>query len=137
MLEVRLQNQAIVLSPPVPEARAFWYKKFHDELEIICGVKKISHSSFNKLVKETKEKKQDYACLLDSIDQAILESAYITIENLFGEAEEYAQTWRSYQSLWDIDSVTVYDMVGDSIERCHQLLNEIRGGRSTFDTSED
>lgn len=137
VLEVKLQNQAIVLSPPVAEARTYWFKKFHDQIELICGVKKISHSAYNQLVKETKQKKQDYACLLEVIDQGILESAYVTIENLFRDADEYAKTWRSYQALWDIDSLSVYDTIGDSIEKCHQLLNEIRAGRATFDTSED
>ena len=75
--------------------------------------------------------------MLDIIDQEILESAYLTIENMFKEAENYTNTWKSYQALWDIDSGSVYEDLGDSIEKCHQLLNEIRSGRKTFDTSED
>lgn len=30
VLEVKIQNQTIVLDPPISEARAYWYKKFHD-----------------------------------------------------------------------------------------------------------
>ena len=45
--------------------------------------------------------------------------------------------WQSYQALWDIEQGAVYDLLGDNIERWNQLLNEIRQGRKTFDTSED
>ena len=57
VLEVKLQDRAIVLNPPLPEARAFWYKKFHEQVEIICGVKKVSHASYDKLSKENMDKK--------------------------------------------------------------------------------
>ena len=30
VLEVKIQNQTIVLDPPISEARAFWYKRFHE-----------------------------------------------------------------------------------------------------------
>jgi dynein heavy chain 1 len=26
------------LDPPISEARAFWYKRFHEQLENICGL---------------------------------------------------------------------------------------------------
>ncbi len=38
ILEVKIQNQTIVLDPPISEARAYWFRQFHEQLEIICGL---------------------------------------------------------------------------------------------------
>jgi dynein heavy chain 1 len=39
--------------------------------------------------------------------------------------------------LWDLQSAQIYDMLGDDVDKWTQLLNEIRQGRKTFDTSDD
>ena len=39
--------------------------------------------------------------------------------------------------MWDLQSVQIYDLLGEDVDKWTQLLNEIRGGRKTFDTSED
>jgi len=41
VLEIKIQNQTIILAPPLVEARAFWYKEFHSQLEVICGLQKV------------------------------------------------------------------------------------------------
>ena len=51
-------------------------------------------------------------------------------------AEEYVKTWKSYQALWDIEASHVYKILSDNIDKWHQLLNEIKHGRKTFDNSE-
>lgn len=66
-----------------------------------------------------------------------IKSVYQKMEDLFIDAQEYYETWSSYQSLWDIEHGSVYDMLGENIAHWSQMLNEIRHGRKTFDTSED
>lgn len=66
-----------------------------------------------------------------------IKTVYSKLEAIFGEAEAHYETWKSYQALWDIEQTQVYELLGDNIERWNQLLNEIRQGRKTFDTSED
>jgi hypothetical protein len=48
ILEVKIQNQTIVLDPPISEARAFWYKKLHDQLEVICGLQRVEAYRYEK-----------------------------------------------------------------------------------------
>lgn len=38
VLEVKIQNQMITLEPPIAEARAYWYRQLHEQLEIVCGL---------------------------------------------------------------------------------------------------
>jgi hypothetical protein len=42
----------------------------------------------------------------------------------------------SYQSLWKIDIRKVYERLEDDIDDWQKLLNEIKGGRSTFDNDQ-
>jgi dynein heavy chain 1, cytosolic len=51
VLEVKIVNQTIVLDPPISEARAFWYKRFHEQLEIICGLKRVQAEHYEKFSK--------------------------------------------------------------------------------------
>ena len=48
VLEIKIQNQTIIVNPPISESRAFWYKQFHDQLEIICGLQKVEASRYEK-----------------------------------------------------------------------------------------
>jgi dynein heavy chain 1 len=76
--------------------------------------------------------------LLNKMDEKCsIKTCYSKLEQIFNEADSYYETWRSYQSLWDIEQSHVYDLLGDNIDRWNQMLNEIRQGRKTFDTSED
>ena len=60
----------------------------------------------------------------------------MVLERHITGAEEYVRTWKSYQALWDIEAQAVFSLLGDNIDKWHQLLNEIRAGRRTFDNSE-
>ncbi|KMU78781.1 dynein heavy chain [Coccidioides immitis RMSCC 3703] len=52
------------------------------------------------------------------------------------EISEYIEKWLQFQSLWDLQSSYVYDVLGDDLSQWLQLLQEIRRSRATFDTSE-
>jgi dynein heavy chain 1 len=60
----------------------------------------------------------------------------MTLEKHITAAEDYVKTWKSYQTLWDIEASHVYNILEENIDKWHQLLNEIRQGRKTFDNSE-
>jgi dynein heavy chain 1 len=56
-----------------------------------------------------------------------IKQCYQAIEDVFADAKEYSETWKSFQSLWDINLNEVYSkMLGDDISKWNQLLNEVR-----------
>ena len=63
--------------------------------------------------------------------------AYDSISATVNNADNYFRLWKQYQSLWDLQSTQIYDMLGDQVDKWTQLLNEIRSGRKTFDGSDD
>jgi hypothetical protein len=47
-----------------------------------------------------------------------IKQCYQAIEDVFSDAKEYAETWKSFQSLWDINLNEVYNtMLGDDISK--------------------
>jgi dynein heavy chain 1 len=77
-----------------------------------------------------------YQSLILKMSQPHLNAAYEALEKHLKEAEDYVKTWKSYQTLWDIEAGEIYKILGDNIDKWHQLLNEIRQGRKTFENSE-
>jgi len=77
-----------------------------------------------------------YKDLILKINQDGLNFCYSTLEKQLNAAEEYVKTWKSYQTLWDIEASYVFNILQENIDKWHQLLNEIRHGRKTFDNSE-
>lgn len=63
--------------------------------------------------------------------------AYTELEKVLKATNSYFDIWKQYQALWDLQSAQIYDMLEDDVEKWTQLLNEIRQGRKTFDTSDD
>ncbi len=104
---MKIQNQTIVLDPPISEARAFWYKKLHEQMEIICGLQRVEASRYEKFKQSelTAQQKNDrtYQSLIIKMNQDVLNNAYITLEKQITAADEYVKTWKSYQTLWDIE----------------------------------
>jgi dynein heavy chain 1, cytosolic len=41
VLDIKLQNRQIMLEPPLNEARAYWYKQLHNQVEVICGLDRV------------------------------------------------------------------------------------------------
>ena len=41
VLDIKLANRTIMLEPSLPEARAYWYKELHNQVEVICGLEKL------------------------------------------------------------------------------------------------
>lgn len=66
-----------------------------------------------------------------------MESAHSIIECKIGEIHDYILKWYQFQSLWDLQSEQVYDLLGQDLAKWVQILQEIRKSRATFDTSSD
>ena len=59
-----------------------------------------------------------------------------SLEKKLQEIGVYVDKWLQFQSLWDLQSEHVYDVLGDRLSRWLQLLQELRKTRQTFDTTE-
>lgn len=86
-----------MLEPSLAEAKAFWYKELHNQVEVICGLEKLS-------IRNEDGKDKTYKNLLLNMgDSFNIKQVYIKLEEVFKKSEEYVDTWRRYQALWDID----------------------------------
>lgn len=88
------------------------------------------------LSKEQTKKDNTYSTILRRIPNEVLLGAYQKINKCIEDSEKYVKTWLNYQALWEIDPRKIYERLGENIENWHQLLEEIKKGRSTFDNSE-
>ena len=85
-----------------------------------------------------KNVRQSEACFADLPQHCTdeLNQVYNVVESRLKEVSEYVDKWLQFQSLWDLQSEQVYDILGDDLSQWLQLLQEIRKSRATFDTSE-
>ena len=114
------------------EAKAFWYKELRNQVEVICGLEKLS-------IRDIDGKDKTYKGLLLKMGEKFnIKSVYMQLEETFTKASTYVGTWRNYQALWDIDQKKnlVYEALGDEIDKWNQMLNEITMSRKTFETAE-
>jgi len=56
-LKIKMQSQTFILDPPLAEARASLYTQLHDQIEVICGLRrwklKDMADTKDKKIKET------------------------------------------------------------------------------------
>lgn len=135
--EVCMRNQIIYLDPPVEFARASWLSQLHQWLGIACDLPLIVSSRYEMNINtlSTRDRQQRFTtlprlCALDVI------RAYEAIEKRVAEVTGYVDKWLQFQSLWDLQSDYVYELLGENLAHWLQLLQEIRKTRSTFDTTE-
>ena len=135
--EVSMRNQVIYLDPPFEYARANWFSQLHDWLGIVCNLQKVQASRYEmKLDLATSaESGQTFANLPQQCAES-LSQVYNAIEQKLHEVGSYVDKWLQFQSLWDLTSDQVYDVLGADLARWLRLLQEIRKTRATFDTSE-
>ena len=134
--EIQVKNKKIFIEPPIQQAREFWLGNLHKNIHIITCQKKMKVNRYNILVeKGQNEESDDFSSLLEKISSTLLASAYKALNNTINEAEVYVKTWLSYQALWDIKVEDFYQRFGDDLKTWQIVLNEIKQGRNTFDTS--
>ena len=135
--EITMRNQVIYLDPPLEHARASWFLQLHDYIGIVCNLPKIKASRYQmSLTLSTVVLEEARFNDLPSDCTDILGRVYASIETKLRGISEYVDKWLQFQSLWDLQSEQVYELLGDGLSKWLQLLQEIRKSRATFDTSE-
>ncbi|UPX18708.1 dynein heavy chain [Ascochyta rabiei] len=135
-LEITMRNQVIYLSPPVEYARASWLEQLQQWLAVVCTLQKIKASRYEIRLESTKDAASNQFSELPSKCTNSLIEVYGAVEGKLGDISAYVDEWLQFQSLWDLQSDHVYDILGEDLSRWLQLLQEIRKTRSTFDNSD-
>ena len=134
-LKIKITDQVINIQPSLQESREFWYNQLNQAMAIILSNKRLSYRIITK--KEVNyEKETTYRDIIKLIDAELLRNTYKEIEEQFSKCEDYVKTWLSYQVLWDIQPKTIFDKLGDDMEKWQQLMIELKEERKTFDNSE-
>ncbi|KAF9161045.1 hypothetical protein DFQ26_004928 [Actinomortierella ambigua] len=135
--EIRIKNQVMYLDPPVEQARSSWYTQLHEWLAVVCTLTRIQSSRYEigLAVKEI-DRDTTYSDLLTKIPDDSLSKAYEIVETKVQQVKGYVEIWLQYQSLWDLESQYIFNLLGDDLAKWQQLLLEIKKARSTFDNSE-
>ena len=135
--EISMRNQVLHVDPPLQFARASWFSQFDSWLGVICNLQKIKSSRYQISIDVQKTNVSEI-CFADLPQGCTdeLNQVYSVIEARISEVTDYVDKWLQFQSLWDLQSEQVYDILGDDLSQWLQLLQEIRKSRATFDTSE-
>eukprot|EP00916_Digyalum_oweni_P025987 GHVL01042788.1.p1 GENE.GHVL01042788.1~~GHVL01042788.1.p1 ORF type:complete len:2866 (+),score=438.01 GHVL01042788.1:781-8598(+) len=135
--ELKIQNQVLYMEPPGEGARRFWTKSFHQTLGKVCGLPRLKASRFDAFARGgAPQDEATFQSIVKLMNPQVLQKAHDAIESVVTSMEDYVATWFQYQSLWDIESQTIFSKLGDDLDVWTQLLNEIKASRSTFDNSE-
>ncbi|KAH6676840.1 cytoplasmic dynein-like protein 1 heavy chain 1 [Halenospora varia] len=133
--EVSMRNQVIYLDPPLEFARASWFSQLHEWLGIVCNIRKVKASRYEMSLVTSNDTEARFTDLPASCAEP-LSQVYSSIESKLRNIGEYVDKWMQFQSLWDLQSEQVYEVLGEQLSKWLQLLQEIRKARSTFDTTE-
>ncbi|KAJ3273119.1 hypothetical protein HDV01_004758 [Terramyces sp. JEL0728] len=126
---IQMRNQAIYLNPPMESAKAMWTRKFQTLLSVVTLLPRIKVFSFEKQTQKTFN-------LVSKLDPKDLVKAFECIDSLYNDLSLYVDKWLQYQSLWDLEPQTVFDTLGDDLQKWYNTLLDVKRVRSTFDTTE-
>ncbi|PSS05288.1 dynein heavy chain, N-terminal region 1-domain-containing protein [Coniella lustricola] len=133
--EITMRNQVIHLDPPLEYARASWFIQFQEWLGVICNLHKIKATRYQMSLSTAVYEEPKFNDLPAECTD-MLARVHGSVEKKLSEVGGYVDEWLRFQSLWDLQSDQVYDLLGDQLSRWLQLLQEIRKTRQTFDTSD-
>lgn len=133
--EITMRNQVIYLDPPLEYARASWFLQLQDWLGVVCNLKKVKATRYQMSLSTTVEKEPRFDDLPAECTHMLIR-VHGSVDKKLTEIGSYVDKWLQFQSLWDLQSDQVYDILGGQLSRWLQLLQEIRKTRQTFDTSE-
>ncbi|KAK4143340.1 dynein heavy chain, N-terminal region 1-domain-containing protein [Dichotomopilus funicola] len=133
--EITMRNQVIYLDPPLEFARASWFSQLQEWIGVVCNLKKIKATRYQMSISTTVYEEARFNDLPSECTSSLLR-VQTSVENKISEISTYVDKWLQFQSLWDLQSEHVYDVLGDQLSRWLQLLQELRKTRQTFDTTE-
>ncbi|PGH26987.1 dynein heavy chain, cytoplasmic [Polytolypa hystricis UAMH7299] len=135
--EISMKNQVLHLDPPLEYAHASWFSHFDEWVGVLCHLEKIKSSRYKMTIDTEKVSlSETHFVGLPQYCTEELTEVYSAISTRLLNISEYVDKWLQFQSLWDLQSSQVYDVLGDDLSQWLQLLQEIRKSRATFDTSE-
>eukprot|EP00945_MAST-04E_sp_MAST-4E-sp1_P001635 g1635.t1 len=146
-LEIILRNRILQVSPALEVGRSEWMAQFQNVLRAVVSQRRIKSNIYDDAFRSTSDrrneldavertKKNIYYSLLQRVNKSLFHQVYEIIELSMASLREYVNVWLRYQALWDLHPEQVVEKMGDSIEKWHQVLVEMKEARSTFDNSE-
>ena len=146
-LEIILRNRILQVSPALEVGRSEWMAQFQNVLRAVVSQRRIKSNIYDDAFRSTSDrrneldavertKKNIYYSLLQRVNKNLFHQVYEIIELSMASLREYVNVWLRYQALWDLHPEQVVEKMGDSIEKWHQVLVEMKEARSTFDNSE-
>ncbi len=135
-VEIMMNNQTVFVEPPLNFVRASWLHQLEDWLDILCHLPQIRASRYQVTADVGSVQHLPTFTDLPMRNVESLRSAYHAIDARLEEMGVYLEEWYTYQNLWDLRSEQLHEQLGDNLAQWHQLLQEVRHARSTFDTSE-
>ena len=136
VVEILMNNQTIYLEPPLSFAKATWLSQLESWMDNVCRIERIKATRYQISTASQLEAARKRFELLPLSCVNEIETAYSLIEDKVSKLAEYASEWYTYQSLWDLRPDALQDSLGEDVMLWHQLLQELRTSRTTFDTSE-
>lgn len=140
IFEFSVRGTKIFIEPPIQQARLTWLNDLHSHIHKFTCQKKIIvnryNTSDNTNTNDPNQETTDFTDLLGKMNSNILSGAYKVLHEKVNLAENYVKRWLSYEALWEINIDRFYDRFGENLKMWQQVLNEIKQGRNTFDTSQ-
>ena len=135
LIEIMMNNQTIFVEPPLNFVKASWLSQLEEWLNVVCHLRMIKASRYQ--VSAAASLTQTDATFADLTLGSVeaLQKTFSAVEEKLEDMSAYLAEWYRYQSLWDLTSDHLIDTLGEDLGKWHQLLQEIRHARSTFDTS--
>ena len=134
-IEIMMNNQTIFIEPPLNFVKASWLSHLEDWLNVLCNLRLIKASRYQ--VSAAANLAQAEASFNDLARGSVqaLEKVFGVVDGKLNNMSEYLDEWYRYQSLWDLRTEHLTEILGEDLGQWHILLQEIRHARSTFDTS--
>ncbi|KAK5078141.1 dynein heavy chain [Lithohypha guttulata] len=135
-MDIGMNNQTIFVEPPLNHIKAVWLQNLESWLGVLCSLQRIKATRYQVSTVSAMQMNVEYFedLAIDCLEP--LEAAYGSVENKVEELSAYLEEWYRYQSLWDLQTNQLQEKLGDELDLWHQLIQEIRHVRSTFDTSD-
>jgi len=135
-IEIMMNNQTVFVDPPLNFVKSSWLKQLEDWLDILCHLPRIRATRYQLAAAAGMLEAPPLFTSLPLQNVEALQAAYSAINSKITEMSAYLEEWYTYQNLWDLRSERLHEELGDDLAQWHQLLQEVRHARATFDTSE-
>uniref|UniRef100_A0A7S1KNU3 Dynein heavy chain, cytoplasmic n=1 Tax=Percolomonas cosmopolitus TaxID=63605 RepID=A0A7S1KNU3_9EUKA len=137
-IEIKIDNGEMFADPSEYQARMDWYERFHQCLAVLLKLPMLQSGRYdNTLDQSTHATETQFLSLVEEIPGDLLTQAYKQIDVHVAQLAHYIQDWLKYQALWEMDDVTLFNMLGDDLSRWVGLIKElIEGARTQVNSSE-